>query len=401
MEIRKLAAFWLAQELALGPAGLSLIRECFGDEKTLFLASRDEIDTRIKTFRWNWNNNAGTTVDYNDNSHDGNRDKHIENNNSYYIEEKASRRFFNSKTIEKLLDITLKKDILSEYKRVSKNEIKFYRKSDPEFPEKLRGIPNPPEQLFVRGELPDPDSVAIGIVGARNCTPYGRDMARMFSFRLAQAGVAVISGMARGIDSWSHRGAIEADGLTYAVLGCGVEICFPTTNSKLYREIPEHGGLISEYPTKFGPFAQNFPVRNRIISGLSDGILVVEARIRSGSLITADAALDQGKDVFVIPGRIGDELSVGCNRLIRQGAIPVLTPEDILEYYSIDVKPETSQELTSDERQIYNLIGTVPISLTDLADASQGTLANTIRVVLDLKKRRLIRESSRDRYIRM
>ena len=159
--------------------------------------------------------------------------------------------------------------------------------------------------------------------------------------------------------------------------------------------------MISEYPTTYGALASNFPLRNRIISGLSDGILVVEARIRSGSLITADAALDQGKDVFVIPGRIGDELSVGCNRLIRQGAIPVLSPEDILEYYGIDSVADDSTGLTTDEAQIYNLIGPIPVSLSVLADSAQGTYANTLRVVARLKKTGLIREVSRDRYIRV
>ena len=213
--------------------------------------------------------------------------------------------------------------------------------------------------------------------------------------------MAVISGMARGVDGHAHRGALEAGGDTFAVLGCGVEVCYPRNNSRIYHEIKEKGGLISEYPTTYGALASNFPMRNRIISGLSDGILVVEARIRSGSLITADAALDQGKDVFVIPGRIGDELSVGCNRLIRQGAIPVLAPDDILEYYGIASKSDDSGKLSQEERKLLELIGNTPVSLATLASSMQGSYANTLRLIVRLKKNRYIRETSRDHYMRM
>ena len=194
-----------------------------------------------------------------------------------------------------------------EWEQLAKNHISFYSYFHESYPERLKHIDSPPKRLFVKGKLPDASKLSVAVVGARNCTPYGRDMARMFSYRLAAAGVFVISGMALGIDGWGHQGALEAGGETYAVLGSGVMRCYPSCHQNLYESIVRHGGVISEFPVYARAKPVFFPMRNRIISGLSDGILVVEAREKSGSLITADAALEQGKDVFVIPGRIGDE----------------------------------------------------------------------------------------------
>ena len=389
-DLERLAFFWLAQIVGIGPAGRDILESIFGNIKALFLSSAEEIRCRIRMEKYSQRINRNKPPIY------------IEENDIKMNpgDDKKHHYQIPAKVVEKLADPVIRRDIEEEYRRVEKKSILFVTQDENCYPERLRGIPNPPEQLFVIGRLPEEDRKAIGIVGARNCTPYGRDMARLFGYRLAEAGMAVISGMARGVDGWAHRGALEAGGRTYAVLGSGVEECYPRSNEKLYREIPGKGGVISEYPTTYGALAANFPLRNRIISGLSDGILVVEARMRSGSLITADAALDQGKDVFVIPGRIGDPLSVGCNRLIRQGAIPVISPDDILEYYGIEpVAPDLS--LSSDEAQVYNLIGPTPVSLTVIADSAQGTYANTLRVVTRLKKTGLIREVSRDRYIRV
>ncbi|MBQ6538189.1 MAG: DNA-processing protein DprA [Eubacterium sp.] len=281
-----------------------------------------------------------------------------------------------------------------------KKDIWCYESGDERFPEKLKYIPDPPKRIYVKGSLPDEDKPAVAIVGARNCTPYGRDMARVFSFRLARSGVSIISGMALGIDGWSHQGALEAGGRTYAVLGSGVDICAPVTHQKLYNSILNRGGIISEQKPGTGPFPANFPKRNRIISGLSDAILVVEAGMKSGSLITADFALAQGKDVFVIPGRIGDELSAGCNRLINQGAIPVMTPEDILERLGLESKPSQIQALSDEEYSVYEKITSEPISLSALAASLQGSYANTQRIVRKLINNRYIVEYGKNRYVR-
>lgn len=199
------------------------------------------------------------------------------------------------------------------------------------YPSKLRNIPDPPFGLFIKGCLPDERMASIAIVGARACSEYGKKVAKEFSSKLAGCGVQVISGMARGIDSISQQACMEAGGRTFAILGSGVDICYPGELKGLYDGIPQQGGLISFYAPGTPPLANNFPPRNRIISGLADVILVVEARRKSGTLITVDMALEQGKEVAVIPGRITDQLSQGCHDLIKQGATVIVDFEQVME----------------------------------------------------------------------
>lgn len=212
------------------------------------------------------------------------------------------------------------------------NKIEYYGKEDRQYPQRLRVLPGSPGRLYVKGELPPEDRPAVAVVGARICSEYGRSQAFEFARILAEHGVAVISGLARGIDAAAHRGALAGGGRTYAVLGSGVDNCYPKMNFPLYCEILESGGgILSEFPPLSRPEAWHFPVRNRIISGLADAVLVIEARKRSGSLITADCALEQGRTVFALPGRVGDALSEGCNYLIYQGAVPAYSPEAVLQ----------------------------------------------------------------------
>ena len=220
--------------------------------------------------------------------------------------------------------------IHAEYARVDSLGIGYVCFFDNDYPEKLRNIPNPPLGLFYLGRLPDSDTPAIAIVGSRDCSNYGKSVAIDLSRKLAGSGIDIISGMAAGIDGFSHRGALNGGGDTFAVLGCGVDICYPAVNRDIYARIRDHGGIISEYYPSTQPLSYNFPMRNRLISGLSDGILVVEARQRSGSWITVDFGLEQGKEIYAVPGRIGDRLSAGCNNLIRNGARLVTGPEDII-----------------------------------------------------------------------
>lgn len=201
---------------------------------------------------------------------------------------------------------------------------------EPGFPEKFAGIPDPPFGIFYKGRLPKPDVPAVAMIGARKCSAYGKYMAEQFAAAFAQAGVDVISGMARGIDSISQESAVKAGGSSYAVLGCGVDIIYPKENGRLYHQLAENGGILSEYPPRMQPKPVLFPPRNRIISALSDVVVVVEARGKSGTLITVDMALEQGKEVYAIPGRCTDELSMGCNRLLRQGAQAAVSPEDVI-----------------------------------------------------------------------
>ncbi len=222
-------------------------------------------------------------------------------------------------------------DFEREAQELSSKGIRFVSCRSSDFPQKLRDIPDPPFGIYVRGSLPDPDRPAVSIVGARMCSDYGRYMARQFGRDLALAGVQVISGMARGIDGIAQGAALAAGGTSFAVLGCGPDICYPEENIKVYEALLERGGIISEFPPGTKPVANFFPMRNRIISALSDVLLVVEARKKSGTSITVDTALEQGKEVLAVPGRVTDRLSDGCNNLISQGAGIAIRAEDVLD----------------------------------------------------------------------
>ena len=202
--------------------------------------------------------------------------------------------------------------------------------TDPVYPEKLRGILDPPTLLFCRGDLSLLASITVAVVGTRKPTPYGMAVAEKLSGDLANLGVGIISGMARGIDTAAHQGALRAGGKTIAVFGCGVDMVYPTENRKLYDEIAAKGLLVSEFPMGAPAFPQNFPIRNRIVSGMSSGVLVVEGAQYSGSAITARLAMDQGREVFAVPGNITSKLSWAPNLLIRQGAKLVMDAQDIV-----------------------------------------------------------------------
>ena len=217
-----------------------------------------------------------------------------------------------------------------EYKKMIDMGIRIIPYSDESFPEKLRTIPDPPACLFVKGKLPDNNKPSVSIVGARMCSEYGRYASRQFGLGLAEAGIQIISGMALGVDGISQKAALKAGYPSYAVLGCSPEYCYPDGNRDIYDMLCQNGGIISEYAPGTPPEARLFPMRNRIISGLSDIVLVIEARKKSGTQITVDMALEQGKEIFAVPGRITDRLSDGCNELIRQGAGIALSPEDII-----------------------------------------------------------------------
>lgn len=201
----------------------------------------------------------------------------------------------------------------------------------PEYPQRLKNIPDPPFGLYVSGELPRENIPSVAIIGARACSEYGKSVAAYFGRRLGAAGVQIISGMARGIDGIAQRGALEGGGRTFAVLGCGADVCYPSENIDLYRTIPGAGGVISEYMPGTQAKSSLFPARNRIISGLADLLLVIEARKRSGTYITVTQALEQGKEVYAVPGRITDALSDGCNYLLTQGAGIATSVETVME----------------------------------------------------------------------
>ena len=222
-------------------------------------------------------------------------------------------------------------DFEKEAQKLESKNILFIPRIDERFPEKLKNIPNAPFALYVKGSLPDPNKPSVAIIGARMCSEYGRYLARNFGRGLALCGVQVISGMARGIDGVSQKAAMTAGGKSFGIVGSGVDICYPPENIDIYNELYETGGIISEFAPGIMPQAKFFPLRNRIISGLADIILVIEAREKSGTQITVDTALEQGREVLAVPGRVTDRLSDGCNLMISQGAGIALDVMDVID----------------------------------------------------------------------
>ena len=295
--------------------------------------------------------------------------------------------------------------ILKEYEALTERKIQYFSEEDPAFPEMLSCIPDPPFGLFVKGSLPEPDIPSAAVVGARTCSAYGKEMAYFFGRELAAKGVNIISGMALGIDGASQRGALSADGRTYAVLGGGADVCYPRENIGLYTEIPEKGGVISERPPGYQARAKDFPIRNRIISGLSDCTIVIEAAEHSGSLITVRHALEQNKEVFALPGRVTDRLSRGCNELLKNGAQVLTCPEDVLQYLGISVKQETFKKsravLTAEEKTIYDCFGTDTLSMDELLEKSGFPAGMLTEVLLRLEIKGLIRKEDLSGYLRI
>ena len=214
---------------------------------------------------------------------------------------------------------------------------------DPAYPPRLLNIYNPPPVLYVKGDILEEDQWAVAVVGTRGATVYGKEAARQIAGNLARNGLTIVSGLARGIDSEAHRAALDAGGRTIAVLGSGVDVIYPAEGRKLAQTVVKRGALVSEYAMGTRPEAGNFPPRNRIISGLSLGVVIVEAGERSGALITADFALEQGREVFAVPGNIYRKKSLGTNKLIQQGAKPVLSVEDILEELNLTMVSQQAE----------------------------------------------------------
>lgn len=236
-----------------------------------------------------------------------------------------------------------------KYGQMAEKGISMVSIWDVEYPLRLKKIAGSPAVLYYMGKLPGEERTALAVIGARECSEYGVYTAKAFGKKIGEAGIDIISGMARGIDGISQRAALDAGGRSYAVLGCGADICYPASNSELYGQIRERGGIISPFPPGTPPRKNLFPYRNRIVAGLSDGVLVIEARQKSGTWITVDMALEQGKDVYAVPGRITDRLSDGCNLLIQQGAGIALTPEDVISELAI-LRNREGKRKAPDER---------------------------------------------------
>jgi DNA processing protein len=269
--------------------------------------------------------------------------------------------------------------------------LRFVGRSDPDYPTLLRELHDPPPGLFVRGAAAEAlAGAAVAVVGARACSSYGAQVARLLGRELAAAGLVVISGLARGVDGDAHRGALEANGLTVAVLGCGVERDYPAAHAQLAARICERGLVISEYAPGVEPAPWRFPARNRIIAGLALATVVVEARERSGALITADFALEAGREVFAVPGEITSSLSSGTNALLRLGATPLTAAADVLEALGIEAAVpreaavgETAARvlaaLSTEAAAVDELVGTTGLDAAAVATAlAELELAGTV-----------------------
>jgi DNA processing protein len=290
----------------------------------------------------------------------------------------------NIKTLLASRDETLLKNFQNY---MEKSSIQFFPRGHKNYPEILSIIPDPPVGLFVMGELPD-IKYAVALIGSRRCSEYGLSAARMLAKPMARHGVAVISGMARGIDSMAHKAALEGGGKTVAVLGCGVDVCYPPENRALRNEIIKNGCVVSEYPPGTEPHPSFFPARNRIISGLSSVVVVVEAGKKSGTLITVTQALEQSREVMAVPGNITSQLSNGTNNLILDGAAPVTCYEDILFMLGININEPTAKQLVlpdaavlaPDEKVVYDSLTFDPTSFDALLRVT-GLAAHVLHYV--------------------
>ena len=286
----------------------------------------------------------------------------------------------------------------------------FIPYSDDRYPRLLKEIPDPPPGLFVRGNLEVLNSMQLGIVGSRNPSPAGKENARLFAGQMAQLGITVTSGLASGIDYCAHLGALDGSGATIAVLGNGLEQVYPRHHAELADRIANNGALISEFVTGTPPVAGNFPRRNRIISGLSAGVLVVEAAEKSGSLITAHHALEQGREVFAMPGSIHNPLARGCHALIKQGAKLTESCADILEELNViahgtavspgKAEPEMSHQLDDDHMFLLEHIAHDPVSIDRLVELTGLTVAVVSSMLLTMEIRGVIAPAAGGCFVR-
>ncbi|MBW6463384.1 MAG: DNA-processing protein DprA [Bacillota bacterium] len=298
------------------------------------------------------------------------------------------------------LDAIIKEKALidpeQEWNLLQQREIKCISPKSPEYPQLLKQIPFPPPVLYYRGSLEKINNPSVAIVGSRRCTFYGKEVAARLSGELASADVGVISGMALGVDTAAHSGALENSGYTVAVLGCGLGRCYPPRNKDLMEQIAANGAVVSEFSVNTEPVAFNFPQRNRIISGLSLGTVVVEATAKSGALITANYALEQNREVFAVPGNIGSPYSRGCHRLLKDGARLVESVDDILEELYIETRAEEqltldlqNSDLSAQEKALLEVIPYQPIHIDSIIQLGglSAAEAGALLLSLEIKKK--------------
>lgn len=279
--------------------------------------------------------------------------------------------------------------------------------SDKDYPANLKGIYAPPKALYVNGALEKDDRAAIAIVGSRAATPYGLSTAYRLAGELASFGITVVSGLAVGIDTEAHKGALDRGGRTIAVLGSGLDVIYPPENKKLAQRIEKQGAVISEFPLGTPPNRYNFPRRNRIISGFSLGVVVVEASKDSGALITAKCALDENREVFAVPGKAGSVTSEGTHQLIKDGARLVENGEDIIEELGLELKRisdgragKSFPDLEKDEEKIFEALSDEPLHIDEIAEAASFDASLALKTLSSLELKGAIKQLPGKRFVR-
>lgn len=324
---------------------------------------------------------------------------------------KELKMYLTGKQLDAFIRSRNPEKIVSSYYSLIKQNICFLSVEDEEYPKVLKNISDFPHGLYLRGKLPTPSLPLLSVVGSRTPSAYGKSVTGYFVKELSRAGIGIVSGLASGIDTAAHRSALINHQYTLGVLGGGIDTVYPRENYELYFEMYQRGGVLSEYNVGTANLPGYFPVRNRIISGLSKGVLVVEAGERSGSLITADLALEQGREIYVIPGRINDPLSCGCNALIKQGARLVTTPEEIIEDFSQQYfiqKKYSDQTLkapvsfdSEEEKEIYSILDlSVPKSPNEIKQSIEIDFSKLLRILLNMELKQLIRREGNQFYVR-
>jgi DNA processing protein len=309
------------------------------------------------------------------------------------------------RSVESLVRTRSTLSLDGEMERIKRLGMEVVTLGEARYPRLLAEIPSPPPVLYYKGTLVPEDAIAVAIVGTRRSTAYGRQVTNQLATELAEAGVTIVSGLARGIDGAAHRAAVRAGGRTLAVLGSGVNVIYPGEHADLAAEIAEHGAVLSDYAPDTKPDAVNFPPRNRIISGLALGIVVVEAPSRSGALITGDFAADQGREVFVVPGSVLSHASAGCNRLLRDGARPVTCAADILEDLNLGQRAEQAaaqQALpeTEDERRLLALLTAEPQHIDELCAAANLAITQGSVLLSMMELKGFVRNVGAQHYVR-
>jgi len=308
------------------------------------------------------------------------------------------------RSLSELLAARTRTDPAGELERLTRSGIHAVHPGHPAYPRLLSEISGRPSVLYVRGELVPTDDRSVAIVGTRRATPYGRQAAERIAAELAQAGVTVVSGLARGVDGAAHRAALEAGGRTIAVLGSGPDVIYPAEHRRLAEQITESGAILSELPPGSKPDAQNFPARNRIVSGMTLGTLIIEAPSRSGALITATFAADQGREVFVIPGSIFAQTAEGTNALLRDGARLVRDSADILEDLglsggSVSTLTQSQLSLDENERRVLAALGKEARHIDELAEEADLPTGAVSALMLTMELKGLVRNHGAQYYV--